>query len=53
MGVQLEPVALLPAWLVWRGAGMESLKKDHPELFANLPDLVARSSFFALCFLQC
>ena len=39
----------LPGWY-GVGAGMESLKKDHPELFANLPDLVARSSFLRYVF---
>ena len=39
----------LPGWY-GVGAGLESLKNDQPELFAKLPDLVARSSFLRYVF---
>ena len=39
----------LPGWY-GVGAGLEALKKNHPELFAKLPDLVSRSSFLRYVF---
>jgi phosphoenolpyruvate carboxylase len=39
----------LPGWY-GVGAGLEALKKNHPELFAKLPDLVSCSSFLRYVF---